>query len=57
MKKYLRNENGSTYLVIFGIMMVGIILSLVLFDFSSVFMTKRVSQTSADAASLAAAQK
>lgn len=55
--QYVRNERGSgmTILVI-GLLMATIFLTFIFFDFSNVFINKRVTQTGADAAALAAAK-
>ncbi|MGM7703769.1 pilus assembly protein TadG-related protein [Pseudalkalibacillus sp. Hm43] len=58
MKKYLENQRGgSMLLVIVGMLLASIFISFMFFDFFNVFISKRVSQTSADAAVLAAAKE
>ncbi|MGD6845168.1 pilus assembly protein TadG-related protein [Bacillus infantis] len=54
---FINNEKGSGMLIlIVGMLMAAIFFSLVFFDFSSVFINKRVTQTGADSAALAAAK-
>jgi hypothetical protein len=55
--KYVDNEKGSTLLVVMGLLMASIFISFIFFDFFTTFATKRVSQTSADAAALAASNE
>lgn len=57
MKRYLKNERGNTMLVVLGLLIAAIFISFIFFDFFTVFANKRMSQTSADAAALAAAQE
>ncbi len=58
MKKYLINERGNgMLLVIVGILIGSIFISFMFFDFFNVFISKRISQTSADAAVLAASKE
>lgn len=52
----LRNEQGSTVILVIGLLVGSIFLSFVCFDLFTAYMSKRISQTSADAAVLAAAQ-
>ncbi len=55
---YLRNERGNSILMIMvGLLIMSIFLSFAFFDFFNVFISKRVSQTSADSAVLAAAKE
>ncbi|MCM3636243.1 pilus assembly protein TadG-related protein [Sporosarcina luteola] len=57
MKRYLKNERGDgLMLVIIGMLFVSIFICFLFFDFSNVFISKRVSQTGADAAALAGAR-
>ncbi|MFS0690194.1 pilus assembly protein TadG-related protein [Sporosarcina sp. 179-K 8C2 HS] len=57
MKRYLNNERGDgLMLVIIGMLFVSIFICFLFFDFSNVFISKRVSQTGADAAALAGAR-
>jgi len=57
MKLYLKNERGDgLMLVIIGMLFVSIFICYLFFDFSNVFISKRVSQTGADAAALAGAR-
>ncbi len=55
--KYVDNEKGSTLLVVMGLLIASIFISFIFFDFFTTFATKRVSQTSADAAALAASNE
>jgi hypothetical protein len=58
MRKYLKNERGgSMLLIIVGMLLASIFISFMFFDFFNVFISKRISQTSADAAVLAAAKE
>ncbi|MGP4082637.1 hypothetical protein ACTWQL_22425 [Pseudalkalibacillus sp. R45] len=58
MKKHLKNERGNgMLLVIVGMLIASIFISFMFFDFFNVFISKRISQTSADAAVLAAAKE
>ncbi|WP_408009133.1 hypothetical protein ACJROX_02095 [Pseudalkalibacillus sp. A8] len=58
MKKYIKNERGNgMLLVIVGMLIASIFISFMFFDFFNVFISKRISQTSADAAVLAAAKE
>ncbi|MCF6139559.1 CS domain-containing protein [Pseudalkalibacillus berkeleyi] len=58
MKKYLKNERGGGMLfIIVGMLLASIFISFMFFDFFNVYISKRVSQTSADAAALAAAKE
>ncbi|RNA66843.1 pilus assembly protein TadG-related protein [Alteribacter keqinensis] len=57
MKKVLKEERGSTLLVIVGVLMIAIFLSFIFFDMFTTFANKRVSQTSADAGAIAAANQ
>ncbi|WP_416730350.1 pilus assembly protein TadG-related protein [Fictibacillus sp. JL2B1089] len=54
---YLKSEKGSTLLVVMGLLMAAIFISFIFFDFFTTFAAKRVGQTSADAAALAAAEE
>lgn len=54
---YLKNEKGSTLLVVMGLLMAAIFISFIFFDFFTTFAAKRVGQTSADSAALAAAEE
>lgn len=55
--KLINNERGSGMLIIMvGMLMAAIFIALMIFDFSNVFIHKRVTQTGADAAALAAAK-
>jgi hypothetical protein len=54
---YLKNERGSTLLVVMGLLMAAIFISFIFFDFFTTFAAKRVGQTSADSAALAAAKE
>lgn len=54
---YLKNERGSTLLVVMGLLMAAIFISFIFFDFFTTFAAKRVGQTSADSAALAAAEE
>lgn len=57
MQSYLKNERGDgLMLVIIGMLFVSIFICFLFFDFSNVFISKRVSQTGADAAALAGAR-
>lgn len=57
MKQYLKNERGDgLMLVMLGMLFVSIFICYLFFDFSNVFISKRVSQTGADAAALAGAR-
>lgn len=57
LKGYLKNERGDgLMLVIIGMLFVSIFICYLFFDFSNVFISKRVSQTGADAAALAGAR-
>jgi len=54
---YIKNERGSgTVIIMIGLVLAAIFLALMFFDLSNVFINKRVTQTGADAAALAAAQ-
>ncbi|MEH7124841.1 pilus assembly protein TadG-related protein [Bacillus sp. JJ1773] len=56
-KNLINNERGSgMLLVMVGMLMAAIFIALLFFDFSNVFIHKRVTQTGADAAALAAAK-
>ncbi|KRG09374.1 pilus assembly protein TadG-related protein [Lederbergia galactosidilytica] len=55
--RYIKNEEGNTLLVILGLLIGAIFISFIFFDFFTTFATKRVSQTGADAAALAAANE
>ncbi|MCR2823704.1 pilus assembly protein TadG-related protein [Lederbergia panacisoli] len=55
--RYVRNEKGNTLLVIIGLLVGAIFISFIFFDFFTTYASKRVSQTSADAAVLAAANE
>ncbi|MCM3113224.1 pilus assembly protein TadG-related protein [Lederbergia lenta] len=55
--RYLNNEKGNTLLVILGLLVGAIFISFVFFDFFTTYASKRISQTSADAAVLAAANE
>jgi hypothetical protein len=58
MKRYLNNERGAgMLLIIVGMLIASIFISFMFFDFFNVFISKRISQTSADAAVLAAAKE
>lgn len=54
---YLQNERGNTLLVVLGLLIAAIFISFIFFDFFTAFANKRIGQTSADAAALAAAQE
>ena len=57
-KKWIENEKGSGTIIIMVCMVLGaIFFSFLFFDFSNVFINKRVTQTGADAAAIAAAQE
>lgn len=57
-KKLIQNEKGSGTIIIMVCMVLGaIFFSFLFFDFSNVFINKRVTQTGADAAAIAAAQE
>ncbi|WP_170972050.1 pilus assembly protein TadG-related protein [Bacillus yapensis] len=57
LKSYLKNEQGSgTLLIMVGMVLAAIFFGLLFFDFSNVFINKRVTQTGADAAAIAAAK-
>ncbi|WP_449621934.1 pilus assembly protein TadG-related protein [Robertmurraya sp. Marseille-Q9965] len=57
LKSYLKNERGSgTLLIMVGMVLAAIFFGLLFFDFSNVFINKRVTQTGADAAAIAAAK-
>ncbi|MBT2663080.1 pilus assembly protein TadG-related protein [Bacillus sp. ISL-45] len=57
LKNYLNNERGSGMLIIMvGMLIAAIFIALMFFDFSNVFINKRVTQTGADSAALAAAK-
>jgi len=54
---FIKNERGSgTVIIMIGLVLAAIFLALMFFDLSNVFINKRVTQTGADAAALAAAQ-
>lgn len=54
---YLHNERGSgTLIIMVGMVIAAIFFGFLFFDFSNVFINKRVTQTGADAAAIAAAQ-
>jgi len=56
-RKYVQNERGDgLMLVIIGMLFTSIFLCFVFFDFSNVFINKRVTQTGADSAALAGAR-
>ncbi|WP_270182999.1 pilus assembly protein TadG-related protein [Alkalihalobacillus sp. CinArs1] len=58
LRSYLKNEQGNSMLLIMvGLLVVSIFISFAFFDFFNVFISKRVSQTSADSAVLAAAKE
>lgn len=53
----IKNESGSGMLIVMvGMLIAAIFIALMFFDFSNVFINKRVTQTGADAAALAAAK-
>ncbi|MCM3576029.1 pilus assembly protein TadG-related protein [Mesobacillus subterraneus] len=57
LKNYINNERGSGMLIIMvGMLIAAIFIALMFFDFSNVFINKRVTQTGADSAALAAAK-
>lgn len=57
LKWYLKNEKGSgTTVMMVGMVLAALFLAIIFFDFSTVFVNKRVTQTGADAAALAAAK-
>ncbi|MBU8881368.1 hypothetical protein BGM26_20830 [Bacillus sp. FJAT-29790] len=57
LKEIINNERGSGMLIVMvGMLMAAIFIALMFFDFSNVFIHKRVTQTGADAAALAAAK-
>lgn len=57
-KQWIQNEKGSGTIIIMVCMVLGaIFFSFLFFDFSNVFINKRVTQTGADAAAIAAAQE
>jgi Putative Flp pilus-assembly TadE/G-like len=57
-KEYITNERGSGMLVlIIGMLIAAIFIAFIFFDFSNVFINKRVTQTGADAAALAAVKE
>ncbi|TMN23282.1 pilus assembly protein TadG-related protein [Lentibacillus cibarius] len=56
-KNELRNEKGSTTLMMMGLLLGIILMGFVFFDMSSVLMERRISQTGSDAAAIAAAQE
>lgn len=57
LQNYVRNERGSgTLIIMVGMVLAAIFFGLLFFDFSNVFINKRVTQTGADAAAIAAAQ-
>lgn len=56
-KDILRNENGSSMLLMMGLLLGIILMGFVFFDMTSVFMERRMSQTGSDAAAIAAAQE
>lgn len=54
---YLHNERGSgTLIIMVGMVIAAVFFGFLFFDFSNVFINKRVTQTGADAAAIAAAQ-
>ncbi|MCA0989595.1 pilus assembly protein TadG-related protein [Guptibacillus algicola] len=58
LRSYLKNEQGNSMLLIMvGLLVVSIFISFAFFDFFNVFISKRVSQTSADSAVLAASRE
>lgn len=55
--KHINNERGSgTLIIMVGMVIAAIFFGFLFFDFSNVFINKRVTQTGADAAAVAAAQ-
>lgn len=57
LKNYINNEKGSGMLIIMvGMLIAAIFIAMMFFDFSNVFINKRVTQTGADSAALAAAK-
>lgn len=57
MKRYVKNERGDGLMIVMiGMLFVSIFICFMFFDFSTVFISKRVSQTGADAAALAGAR-
>jgi|GEM_PF-3623572 len=57
MRHILSEERGSSHIIILGLVWGMFLLSILFFDFFGVFITKRISQTSADAAALAATKE
>jgi hypothetical protein len=58
LRNYINNERGSGMLVLMvGMLIAAIFIAFIFFDFSSVFINKRVTQTGADAAALAAVKE
>lgn len=55
--RFLQNEKGNTMLVVLGLLVAAIFISFIFFDMFTTFATKRMSQTGADAAALAAANE
>lgn len=54
---HLKNEKGSgTTVFMVGMVLAALFLAIIFFDFSTIFVNKRVTQTGADAAALAAAK-
>lgn len=57
LKNYINNEKGSGMLIIMvGMLIAAVFIAMMFFDFSNVFINKRVTQTGADSAALAAAR-
>lgn len=57
LKSYIKNERGSgTLIIMVGMVLAALFFGFLFFDFSNVFINKRVTQTGADAAAIAAAQ-
>lgn len=57
MLKRLKNEEGNTTIIVLIILMAAILMSFVFFDMFTTYVTKRVSQSAADAAAIAASQE
>ncbi|WP_026691109.1 pilus assembly FimT family protein [Alteribacter aurantiacus] len=57
MNKIMKEERGSTLIIVVAILIAAIFMSFVFFDIFTTFANKRVSQTSADAGALAAAKE
>ncbi|WP_134687251.1 Tad domain-containing protein [Brevibacillus migulae] len=57
MRAFFSKEDGNTHIIVLGLVWAALFISLIFFDFFTVFINKRVSQTSADAAALGASEE